>query len=60
MEALAAEPRIEEKESKTRIEAVAQVLASSKFIQIVGLVAAKKRSNNGGDVTRVQAAMLVL
>jgi hypothetical protein len=59
MEALVAETRIERKESKTYIEAVAQVLASSKYLQNV-LVAAIKRSNNGGDATCVEVEMLVL
>ena len=59
MEALVAETRIEGKESKTYIEAVAQVLASSKYLQNV-LVAAIKRSGNGGDATCVEVEMLVL
>ena len=53
MEALVAEPGVEGKESKTPTEAVAQVLASSKFLQNVGLVPATKKSCNGGDPTRV-------
>ena len=59
MEALVAETRIEGKESKTYIEAVAQVLASSKYLQNV-LVATIKRSSNGGDATCVEVEMLVL
>jgi hypothetical protein len=46
MKALVAEPK-EGKESKTPTEAVAQVLASSKFLQNIGLVPATKKSGNG-------------
>ena len=53
MEALVAEPGVEGKESKTPTEVVAQVLASSKFLQNIGLVPATKKSSNGSDPTRV-------
>jgi hypothetical protein len=53
METLVAEPGVEGKESKTHTEAVAQVLASSKFLQNIGLVPATKKSSNGSDPTRV-------
>ncbi|KAL5657747.1 hypothetical protein ACJX0J_030910, partial [Zea mays] len=53
MESLMGEHGVEGKESKTPIEAVAQVLASSKFLQNIGLVPATKKSSNGGDPTRV-------
>ena len=53
MEALVAEPGVEGKESKTPTEAVAQVLASSKFLQNIGLVPATKKSGNSCDPTRV-------
>ena len=52
MEALVTETRIEGKESKTSIEAIAQVLVSSRYLQNV-LVAAIKRSGNDGDATCV-------
>ena len=53
MESLVGGHGVEGKESKTPIEAVAQVLASSKFLQNIGLVPATKKSSNGCDPTRV-------
>jgi hypothetical protein len=44
-----AEPGVEGKESKTPIEAVAQVLASSKFLQNIGLY-----------LPQIKAAMVVI
>jgi hypothetical protein len=47
--ALVAEPGVEGKESKTPIEVVAQVLASSKFLQNIGLY-----------LPQIKAAMVVI
>jgi hypothetical protein len=60
MEALVAEPGMKGKESKTPIEADAQVLALSIFLKNVGLVVATKKISNGCDATHVEATMLVL
>jgi hypothetical protein len=53
IEALVVEPGVEGKESKTPIDAVDQVLTSSKFLQNIGLVPATKKSGNSCDPTRV-------
>jgi hypothetical protein len=54
MKALVAEPKEEGKESKTPTEAVAQVLASSKFLQNIGLLPATKKSGNGDPTCVVE------
>jgi hypothetical protein len=46
MESLVGGHGVEGKESKTPLEAVAYVLASSKFLQNIGLVPATKKSGN--------------